>query len=392
MRRLRSVLGRRWVPYTVATCSAVLLYLIFAHIHGLLAAIGGIFRFISPVFWGAILAYIIDALVVLYERAFFRRAKRPRAARRVAIILAIATILLLVALFLSALVPQLVTSVSALIGNLGYYAASLRDLLETVDVEIAGVTIDLSTFTEFGNRLLQNLTVLVQDNIGRIINTSYTIGKGFVNTVITFILAVYFLLDKERLLHVAKKLLQARLTPARYPRAVRFLRRCNRILIRFIACDLLDALIVAVVNFIFMRIAGLPYMLLLSVVVGAANLVPTFGPIAGGVIGALILLLVQPQGVLAFVIFTVILQTVDGYILKPNLYGDSLGVSSLWVLAAIVVGGRMFGAAGVLLAIPFAAISDFFFREYLWPRMTARRPAEAAEPAPAAPPDPPPEK
>ncbi len=385
MNKLRSILGHRWVPYTVATCSAVLLYLIFAHIHGLLSAIQGIFSFIAPVFWGGILAYIIDALVVLYERVFFRRARRPRAARRVAIVLAVVTILLLVTLFLLALIPQLVTSISGLIGNLSYYAASLRQLLTTLDLEIAGYTVDLSTITEYGDRLVQNLTTLVQDNIGSIINTSYTIGKGFINSLITFILAIYFLLDKERLLHVVKTLLRSRLTGPRYVRAASFLRRCNHILIRFIVCDLLDALVVGIVNFLFMQIAGLPYAILLSVVVGVANLVPTFGPIAGGVVGAVILLLVRPRGVLMFVIFTFILQTIDGYILKPKLYGDTLGISSLWVLAAIVVGGRMFGTAGVILAIPFAAISDFLFREALWPRLTAKRKPDNV---PAAPPSP----
>jgi predicted PurR-regulated permease PerM len=107
-------------------------------------------------------------------------------------------------------------------------------------------------------------------------------------------------------------------------------------------------------------------------VVAIANLVPTFGPIIGGAAGALILLLVNPKYILWFLIFTVILQTIDGYILKPHLYGDTLGVSPLWILVCIILGGRIFGITGVVLAIPFAAISDYVFYEQVWKKVEAK--------------------
>ena len=158
----------------------------------------------------------------------------------------------------------------------------------------------------------------------------------------------------------------------RYENSLDFLHRCNHILIRYISCDLLDGVAVGLVNYFFMIITGMPYAVLISVVVGLANLVPTFGPIVGGASGALILLLVNPKYVLWFLIFTVILQTIDGYILKPHLYGDTLGVSPLWILVCIILGGRIFGMAGVILAIPFAAISDYIFHEQVWRKVTEK--------------------
>ena len=366
--QIQAALGRRWIPYTVATCSAVVLYLVLAHLLGIWSFIQGLFAFISPVFWGAIIAYIIDALVRVYERTLFRRTKLRKTARHASIVLALLSIILVLVLFFIALIPQLVSSISGLIANLNGYASSLTELLESATWEIAGYQIDLSELAKYGSTLLTNLTTIIQDNIGRIINTSYTIGKGFVNTVITFILSIYFLLEKDKLLSLMRSILRHKLTGEKYTRTVDFLRRCNYILIRFITCDLLDGLIVGVANFIFMKITGMPYSVLISVVVAFANLVPTFGPIAGGAIGAFILLLVHPQYVLWFLIFTVVLQTIDGYILKPKLYGDSLGISSLWVLIAVIVGGRMFGTAGLILGIPFAAISDFLFRDLYWRR------------------------
>ena len=115
------------------------------------------------------------------------------------------------------------------------------------------------------------------------------------------------------------------------------------------------------------------YVGLVSVVVAVTNLIPTFGPIIGAVIGGFVLLLVNPIHALAFLVFTFILQALDGYVIKPKLFGDSLGISSLLILLAVIVGGNMFGVVGILLAIPFAAILDFMYKDYLLVSLEKRR-------------------
>ena len=145
------------------------------------------------------------------------------------------------------------------------------------------------------------------------------------------------------------------------------------ILIRYIGVDVVDGIVVGVVNFLFMVIMRMPYTALISVIVGITNLAPTFGPIVGAVIGAFILVLVNPWYALWFLIFTIILQTVDGYILKPRLFGESLGVSALMVLISIIIGGRLFGVVGILFAIPFAAIIDFVWKDYVIKKLEERK-------------------
>ena len=114
-----------------------------------------------------------------------------------------------------------------------------------------------------------------------------------------------------------------------------------------------------------MVVAGMPYVAIISVVVGVTNLAPTFGPMIGAVIGAFILVLVKPWYALLFLIFTLILQTLDGYVIKPRLFGEQLGVSAVWILISLVIGGRLLGVPGILLAIPFAAIVDFVYQDYV---------------------------
>lgn len=370
----KKIFGKDTIPYTVAACSAVVLYLALSHIGAIYSGIKALFGYIQPVFWAVVIAYVVDPLVVVLQRSVLK--KLPHRQQRIAaIVLTIIAILAFMVLFSVALFPQLINSISVLVSNLGGYVRALQENLDTASVEIAGFTVDISTLIGYGERLLERLTSSIQENIVRILNTSVTIGKSFLNGVITCILAVYFLLAKERLRRMLQRLLLLRLTDKQYRRLVRFGQRCNRILIRFIACDLLDGLAVGIINFVFMSLLGMPYAILVSVLVGVANLVPTFGPIAGGAGGAFILLLADPRYVLWFLIFTFILQLIDGYVIKPNFYGDSLGASPLWVLVSVIVGGRVAGVAGIMLGIPFAAISDYIFREFLWPRLERNRPS-----------------
>ena len=128
-----------------------------------------------------------------------------------------------------------------------------------------------------------------------------------------------------------------------------------------------------------MSIAGIPYSVLISLVVGVTNLAPTFGPIVGAIIGGFVLVLVNPLHALWFIIFTIILQTIDGYVLKPKLFGGSLGVPGVWILISIIVGGRILGVTGILLAIPFAAIVDFIYHDLIFQEARRREDLEKLE-------------
>ena len=187
------------------------------------------------------------------------------------------------------------------------------------------------------------------------------------------ILSIYLLLAKESVITGIKRFIKALFAKKNYDGVITFFSRCDAILARYIVYSLIDGLIIGVVNAIFMAIVGMQYVGLVSVVVAVTNLIPTFGPIIGAVIGGFVLLLVNPLHALAFLIFTLILQICDGYILKPKLFGDSLGISSLLILAAVIVGGNMFGVVGILLAIPFAAILDFVYKDYVLMTLEIRR-------------------
>ena len=237
----------------------------------------------------------------------------------------------------------------------------------------SNMNIDISGLIASSGDFLDAIRSLLPKNVNHIVNTSINLTLGIFEAVIAFILAVYFLTSKDRIKSGFKFLLQAILSVNVYPAAVDFLGRCHNILLRYIIFDLLDGVIIGISNAIFMKAAGMPYIVLLSVVVGVANLVPTFGPFVGGAIGAFILVLVNPWYALWFLIFTFLIQTVDGYILKPRMFGDSLGVPAVWVLVSIIVFGRIFGILGVVVSIPLAAILTYMYQSWIVIKLEKRR-------------------
>jgi predicted PurR-regulated permease PerM len=221
--------------------------------------------------------------------------------------------------------------------------------------------------------MVEKLLADMPKNLDAILDTTVSFGKSIASWVIGATFAIYFLIDKDRLKNAGSTLLRSFVLDRTYRNYVVFWERSNQILIRYIVYDVLDGLIIGVTNWFFMAVADMPYGLLISVVVGVTNLAPTFGPIVGGAIGAFILVLINPWYALTFLIFTIVLQTVDGYILKPKLFASTLGVSGVWILICIVVGGRMFGVGGILLAIPFAAIMDYIYKESILVSLAERK-------------------
>ena len=358
---------KKWVSYTIATCSAVVLYMVLANFPSILKGINSFFSFLRPVILGIVIAYIFNPVALMFERGLFKKIKKESRRWKLSVAFTIFFILLAVVLLFVALVPQLIDSVSKLISSIGEYVDPsnnfLKDLENNKIVQLIGI--DLTALESFEKDILGIIGGYFSENMGSLVNGSLNAGRGMFDLVLAFIFAIYFLLDNRRLIRGFSKFFSLAMDEKTYKRTCDVTDRCNTILIRYISFDIIDGIIVGFANLIYMLIAGQPYSVLISVIVGVTNLAPTFGPIVGGAIGAFILVLENPWYALWFIVFTIILQTIDGYILKPRLFGESLGVSPLMILVAIVLGGRKFGVIGIVLAIPFAAIIDFIWKDYV---------------------------
>ena len=365
----KNLLKEKWFSYTVALCSAVVLYMLLTHLSGILQFLKSLWHVGAPVFMALVIAYVLGPLVELYSKYVFHKIQQEKLRHSCSVILAILSVVLSIVILAVALIPQIIDSVVLFAGNLNGYVLSFQRLMRQLNSQALQHDIDLSQFITSSDELLQSITRKLPDNLNKIVNFSYSFGATMFDWIISFILAIYLMLDQAKLKSGLGRLLHAALPAQAYRRSASFWSRCNRILVKFIAFDVLDGIIIGLCNWVFMVVMGMPYVAIISAIVGVTNLAPTFGPMVGAIIGAFILVLVKPWYALAFLLFTAVLQTLVGYVIKPRLFGEQLGVSSVWILISLVIGGRLLGVAGILLAIPFAAIGDFIYHDYIIKRL-----------------------
>lgn len=368
--------NENWFPYTFAVVIGVLLYALIQHISFLGSILYGIWVIVKPLLYGLILAYLIDPVARFFQNKPLAKMKKQVLARNLSVVLAIFTVLVAIGGIGAAVFPTLVRSISNLV-------TSASDALAEIDQNAGHLSLNLPlglgkaiSDISISSTILTSVSDFLKDNFDNIADTSATIGSGFANFIIAFVLAIYYMMDKERLQEMAHRLFVFVLKEKGNEKFHEIYTRADVILLKYIKCNLLEAIIVGTCNAIFMAIGRLPYVLLISIVVGITNLAPTFGPIVGALIGAIMLVLVNPIYALAFLIFTVVIQTVDGYIIKPRLFGETLGVAPLLILIMIILGGRLFGVIGILLAIPVAAIAQFIADD-MWTRRKQKHKMEA---------------
>lgn len=354
---------KQWYPYAVAACIAVAFYVLLTHLGVVMGAVSTFIGYFKAVILGCVLAYLMNPLAKWYQNGLFRKVRADSTRWTLSVGLTALSVLLLLTALLITLIPQLADSVKTLADNFDDYAASLQALLNQLPLQ--GTPLDPQGLSSLSENMLDAFSSFVSDNATWILGATASAGKGVFTWGLALILSVYLLCAKTAASAGASRLLRAVLRPKRAQKVTKFFRRCDSILVNFIAQSLLETLIVGASNAVFMLLCHMQYVAIISVVVGVTNLIPTFGPMIGALIGAFILLLVNPVHAGLFLGFICALQFADGYILKPKLFGDSLGVSGLLILIAVIVFGNMFGIIGVLLSIPSAAILNFVYHDYL---------------------------
>lgn len=349
----------------VAFCISIILFLILTHLPDIARVQKSVGAYFNTVTIGCIIAYLINPLAKFYNRKLFKNLKRG--SWIVSVLFSFITFIAVIVVLLLILLPQVVNSLLSFMDNLPEYQARIHYLFQDY-----GLT-KFIHIPESADEVINRFTEWLKGYQSDIIAFWVGVGKIVVNLLIASVLSIYLLMAKTKLKDDYIEFLSALLPEDKLNNVLNYVIRCDYIVKRYVIFSLLDSLIIGGINAIAMLLLRIPHAGLISIIVGVTNMIPTFGPVIGGVIGAIFLLLENPFYALIFLAITLVLQICDGYVIKPRLFGNSLGISGLVILLAIVTLGKAFGIGGLLLAIPVAAICDFTYREVLLPYLKKKK-------------------
>ncbi|MDE7435834.1 MAG: AI-2E family transporter [Lachnospiraceae bacterium] len=353
----------------VLFCCCVLFYFAVYRYEGVGAGVSKFMKALQPIIFGLVIAYLMNPVMMFVERNVLRllngrlatRRKERKIARVVGTVCAIVIFILIVALLIYMMIPQLIESISGMINTLPEqterFIAWFDDFtkLENQWTKMLEEGM-MSAATYLEEWAKTSFLPNIQSYVGSVTSGVISAVKVLVNFLVGLIVAVYVLMSKERFVGQAKKIVYAVFKPVRGNVIIEVVRKSHEIFGGFISGKILDSIIIGLLCYIGLVVLDMPYALLVSAFVGLTNVIPFFGPFIGAIPSVIIIALAEPIKGLYFVIFVLVLQQLDGNVIGPKILGDSTGLNSFWVIFAIMVGGGLFGFAGMLLGVPTFAV------------------------------------
>lgn len=342
--------------------------------------IGGVFAFIlCPVYNSCVKhgyrkilegakrkGFSIGAMIVHDEGELeVDKAERRRimtAARAFASAVCVIIVVGLVGLFVYFVVPQVVASGLNLANTMPQRLSALSNWCDEHFARFPMIAVWVDNIANAENN---EILAWIQEHIlsehavsiaTMISNGVVTAVKYVANAVIGLLIMIYLLNYKERLFAIMRKLVNATCGQKRKASLYEFANIVNETFIGFIVGRIIDSFIIGVLTFIVLKICMIPFALMISVIVGITNIIPFFGPFIGAIPSVFILMLEEPIDALYFVIIIIIIQQIDGNIIGPKIVGNAIGISSFWVLVSVLIGGGLFGFAGMALGVPVFAV------------------------------------
>lgn len=322
-----------------------------------------------PLLLGIIIAYIFNIILGFFEKHYFPKKDTPfvRLSRRpVCLVFSFLSAIGIVVLILNIVIPEIINAVKLISYEIPPLLTKGRDYLLEKLAEYPEIQKEANDiFNEFDFKSLdwtsitEKVTNFVQNGVMGLISSAVgivgTITGTVTNIVLAFIFAIYLLLRKDKLLTDIKRFGNAYLSEKLYKKANRICKVTNETFQSFLIGQFLDAFLLGCLCFIGMSILRLPYAAMSGTLVGVTALIPIVGAFLGAGISAFIIFTENPTQALIFIIFLIILQQLEGNIIYPKVVGNTVGLPGIWVLAAVTVGGGLWGILGMLIGVPIAA-------------------------------------
>lgn len=341
----------------------IILFVLLMNYQWVFDFIGVLGKILLPFIIGSVIAFTLNVLMKIIEDKLPKKIKKGK--RAISLIMSLVAVFGLIIILMFILIPQVKNAGMIFIDNIPEYQENVLELGEKFGLSKKQLAfIDLED-----SKLMDELSNLVKDNSELLINISF----GFVNSVVSvvcnffvgLVFAVYVLIDKENLCRQIKKLLNRICSKKVYDKILEIASLSNTTFFNFVKVQVLEACILGFLCFLGMIIFRLPYAATIGVVIGFTALIPIFGAFIGCIIGAFLIFMVSPIKSFVFIIFFLVLQQIEGNLIYPRVVGGKIGLPSIWVLVAVMIGGSVGGVFGMLLGVPILSVVYALLKEYV---------------------------
>ncbi|MBR4627329.1 MAG: AI-2E family transporter [Ruminococcus sp.] len=324
----------------------------------LITLIGLTLSALTPLLIGCIIAYIFNIVITFFEKHYFpkRHSKLIDSTRRpICMIISFAIVVAVIILVIKVVVPEVVTAVKLIYDEIPNYYNKAKDYADRKLKQYPAINKQINSIEINKSDVTARLTDSAFGLFGSVISFISSVTSAIINAIIGIIFAIYLLLRKDKLREDAIRVQKAYLSEKVVKKMNFFLETAHETFTAFFIGQFIEAIMIGTLTCIGSLILRIPYPAMTGTIVGMTALIPIAGPVVGTVLSALIICSVSVTKALLFVVFLIILQQIDDNILYPKVVGTSIGLPGIWVIAAITIGGSLFGIMGMLLGVPLAA-------------------------------------
>lgn len=363
----------------LVVCGGIAFYSLLQNLPAVAMAVGWLLGILAPFLLGGAMAFVLNVPMRAIERHLFppRPGKRGKGRRPLALLITLLAVIGVLVLASSVIGPGIAEAVRSLAAQVPAAAERLWEQVSRLEQYLPMLESLLADWNmEDWKNITQKVAELLQTWGGGIVSSGSMVIGGVVSGVSTFIIALifsfYILLQKEKLGRQGRQVLYALLPERRADRTLEILRLSSRTFSSFLSGQCLEACILGTLFVVSMTVFRMPYALLVGVLIALTALIPIVGAFIGCGVGALLIAIADPWKALGFVVLFLVIQQVEGNLIYPHVVGSSVGLPSIWVLAAVTLGGKLMGIMGMLLFIPLCSVLYALFRDYVKTRLGQR--------------------
>lgn len=323
------------------------------------------FKVMSPIIYGLVFAFLVGLIARGIRFVYYKLFGKTRYSDAITVTIAYLVFLALITGFFLMVIPALNKSIQDIIGNFPYYLTSVQEFLGNIAKRLEISPEQWGVVNGYINEIYATSYNFLTSKLPDILGYAFNMVNFIKDLGFGFVISIYVLLTRKTLQIQAKKTITVFFSEEYAKKVINTAKSAKRIFSKYISGQVIVSIVLGVACYICMLIFKMPYKELVSLIIGMSNLVPIVGPIVGSIPTTVIVMIESPIKGLWFLVLIIVLQQLENNILSPKIIGESVGMSGLWVMIAIILGGAFFGVGGMIIAVPTMGVIYHLLSSYI---------------------------